>query len=313
MTQTGTENPWREDLLDQLDFYIEAHLRPRLEGLGDAELFWEPASGAWSLRPDDDGVLRLQEHSPEPPLPPLTTIAWRLVHIARDVMGARARAIFGPSPAPEGADMFDPRHWPEPLPTTGAEALALLEAGFSAWRAGVASLSDAQLREPLGPVGGFFAEFPVSRLVLHVNREVMAHGAEICLLRDMYRAQSDREDPFVAAALAGEVAELERLAPEHATRVADARPRLLVELAGLRSWDALRVLVEAGFPVSAPEESASALHFAAAAGASEVVELLLARGADPGVKDPEWGATPAGWAANFGHAELAARLEAATT
>lgn len=306
-----SENPWRDDLLDQLDFYLEAHLRPRLGGLSDAELFWEPASGAWSLRPDDDGVLRLEQFYPDPPLPPLTTIAWRLVHIARDVMGARARAIFGPSPAPEGADMFDPRHWPEPLPSTGAEAIALLEAGSSAWRAGVAGLSDAQLREPLGPVGGHFAEFPMSRLVLHVNREVMAHGAEICLLRDLYRAQQDRTDPVVAAALAGDLTELERLVPEHAQRVAAERPQLLVELAGLRSWEAVRVLLEAGFPVDAPETSASALHFAAAAGATQVVELLLAHGADPSEPDPEWGASPAGWAARFGHSELAARLEVA--
>jgi hypothetical protein len=27
-------------------------------------------------------------------------------------------------------------------------------------------------------------------LVLHLSREVMAHGAEICLLRDLYRAKS---------------------------------------------------------------------------------------------------------------------------
>jgi len=28
----------------------------------------------------------------------------------------------------------------------------------------------------------------MAALVLHLNREVMAHGAEICLLRDLYRA-----------------------------------------------------------------------------------------------------------------------------
>src|SRR5690554_5406297 len=107
---------WRADLLDQLDFYWEAHLWPRLAGLSDEEFWWEPVGGAWSLRPDDDGVLRLEHVSPEPPVPPVTTIAWRLVHIARDVMGARARAIFGPSQAPADADMFDARHWPDPLP-----------------------------------------------------------------------------------------------------------------------------------------------------------------------------------------------------
>jgi hypothetical protein len=28
----------------------------------------------------------------------------------------------------------------------------------------------------------------MAELVVHINREVMHHGAEICLLRDLYRA-----------------------------------------------------------------------------------------------------------------------------
>src|SRR5690554_3436573 len=287
--------PWRDDLLDQLDFYWSAHLRPRLEGLEDAEFWWEPASGAWSLRSDDDGVLRLEQLSPEPPTPPLTTIAWRIVHVARDVMGARARALFGPTSAPDDADMFDPRHWPDPLPSDASDALALLDAGYQAWRAGVARLSDAELRAPIGPRGGPFADDSMSRLVLHINREVMAHGAEICLLRDLYRARRDREDPLVRAVLEGDVEGARRLlgtarGGEHlaasrgehpdvaqndvaqidVARVERERPGLVAEAAGLGHWVIVRELVEAGFHPDGGSGWAgrrpTALHFAARGG-----------------------------------------------
>ncbi|MDQ2624717.1 MAG: hypothetical protein M3Y20_06105 [Actinomycetota bacterium] len=39
---------------------------------------------------------------------------------------------------------------------------------------------------------------------------------------------------------------------------------------------------------------------------------MLAHGANPLARDPQFDATPAEWAARFGHAELAARLEPAT-
>jgi hypothetical protein len=40
----------------------------------------------------------------------------------------------------------------------------------------------------LGPRGGPYAEDPMAELIAHTNREVMHHGAEIALLRDLYRA-----------------------------------------------------------------------------------------------------------------------------
>ena len=42
---------------------------------------------------------------PEPPIPPVTTIAWRLDHVAREVLGKRARALFGGSPAGDADDI----------------------------------------------------------------------------------------------------------------------------------------------------------------------------------------------------------------
>jgi ankyrin repeat protein len=51
------------------------------------------------------------------------------------------------------------------------------------------------------------------------------------------------------------------------------------------------------------------LHYAALNGHREMVDFLLARGADPTLRDPKVGSTPAGWAAHAGHQELAQYLE----
>ncbi|GAB3290701.1 hypothetical protein [Parasphingorhabdus pacifica] len=38
-------------LHDQLDWHWREQLRPRLDGLVDAEYFWEPVDGCWNVRP----------------------------------------------------------------------------------------------------------------------------------------------------------------------------------------------------------------------------------------------------------------------
>ena len=48
------------------------------------------------------------------------------------------------------------------------------------------SLTDADLARPCGPAEGPYAELPMLALVLHINRELIHHGAELALLRDLY-------------------------------------------------------------------------------------------------------------------------------
>ena len=179
---------WGRLLVGQLEFYWDVHLRPRLDGLSDEEYFWEPVEGCWSLRRAPDGGWRLDGGRPEPSPPPVTTIAWRLVHVGATCLANRASAFFGDPLVPEDADMFDPRRVPRDLPGGGAEAVAFLERCYRRWHDGVAALDDEGLARPLGPKGGPFAEDPMAELIAHINREVMHHGAEICLLRDLYRA-----------------------------------------------------------------------------------------------------------------------------
>lgn len=287
---------WSADIVDQLDFYWNTHLRPRLAGLTDEEYLWEPVGGMWSVR-HCRGRLRPDLVSPQPPLPPVTTIAWRLDHVTRGVLGMRARALFGGSPA-EGAsaDMYDERHWPEPIPADAAGALASLEYAYALWHAGAAALDDLAMTAPLGPVGAAYANSSMAQLVLHVNREVMAHGAEICLLRDLYRAEQDDRDVLVAAALRGDADAVRALGP------AGARRTLVAEAAGLHRWEVVRALVEAGAPTD------GVLHYAAAAGQREIAELLVAHGADLDAADARFGQTPAAWAEYYGHGEPADRL-----
>jgi hypothetical protein len=183
---------WGSLLVGQLEFYWGMHLRPRLEGLTDAEYLWEPVEGCWNLRPGPDGVFVLDGRLPEPSPAPVTTIAWRLIHVAVG-MSSRASAFFGVGGVPDDADMFDPRHLPAELPGTAAAAVQFLDDGYHRWRDGVAGLDAAALSRPLGRKGGSFADEPMAALVLHVNREVMHHGGEICLLRDLHRAGPARQ------------------------------------------------------------------------------------------------------------------------
>ena len=73
---------------------------------------------------------------------------------------------------------------------TAAEALAQLDDAYARWSTGVGGLDAAGLARPCGPAEGPFAEYPMAALVLHINREMIHHGAEVALLRDLYRAQA---------------------------------------------------------------------------------------------------------------------------
>jgi hypothetical protein len=72
-------------------------------------------------------------------------------------------------------------------PGTAASALARLDEVYAEFVAGVRALGDTGLAEPQGhrspPV---FAQAPVVRVVLYTSVEAFHHGAEVCLLRDLY-------------------------------------------------------------------------------------------------------------------------------
>ncbi|MEV0285543.1 DinB family protein [Kribbella sp. NPDC050820] len=176
-------------VIGQLEFYWDMHLWPRLQGLTDDEYLWEPATPAWSVRPRADGRIVVDHEDPVPDPPPVTTIAWRLVHIGVGCFATRASAFFGDGSVPDDADMFDSRHVPTDLPGTAADGLAFLDHWYHRWNESIRALSEAELSQPLGPKGSFYAEDTMLALITHLNRETIHHGAEISLLRDLYRSR----------------------------------------------------------------------------------------------------------------------------
>jgi hypothetical protein len=176
------------ELVDQLEWHWQHHLRPRLEGLSDAEYLWEPVPGCWSVRRRSDatsshaagaGDTVIDFAFPEPDPAPVTTIAWRLGHIAIGIFGMRASAHFG-----DGTLDYACTDWP----LTAAGGLDLLDEQHARWMDGVRDLGPEGFARPCGPAEGPFSEHPMAALVLHLNRETIHHGAEIALLRDLYRA-----------------------------------------------------------------------------------------------------------------------------
>ena len=182
------EVDWGQLIVAQLEFYWDVHLRPRLDGLTDAEYLWEPVEGCWNLRLREDGNYTLDTQRPPSAPEPVTTLAWRMMHVGAYCLWNRAGAFFGGDSVPDDADMFDARRVPASLPATASEAIAFLDQAYSRWHDGIAGLDEDALRAPLGPKGGPFAADPMAGLIVHISREVMHHGGEICLLRDLYQA-----------------------------------------------------------------------------------------------------------------------------
>jgi ankyrin repeat protein len=126
-------------------------------------------------------------------------------------------------------------------------------------------------------------------------------------------APPPRLDPagdVIAAALRADRPAVERLRARHPGAVEEARrnrPGLIVWAAAQGLAETVALLVELGFDVNArgrgdaPVEGGweTALHHAASRGDLELARLLLVLGADPGIRDARFDATPLDWARHF--------------
>jgi hypothetical protein len=183
---------WKHEAIEQLEFHWSHQLRPRLEGLTDDEYFWEPVAGCWTVHAREEertrmqvgkGAMVLDFEYPEPVPAPVTTIAWRIAHVAAGIFHSRAANHFGEGMTEPWWDQFD---WP----ATAQGALEWLDDGYSRWSKGLKSLDDDMMARAVGPAEGPYADYPFAALILHINREAIHHGAEIALLRDLYAHRS---------------------------------------------------------------------------------------------------------------------------
>jgi hypothetical protein len=152
-----------------------AFLRRRLEGLTDAEMFWQPVADCWTVHQDENGRWVIDYALPEPEPSPFTTIAWRLVHVAACKIMYHEYA-FGP-----GKLIWDRLE----IPHTAGDAIAWLETGQAQLKTALDGLSDADLAA-LRPTN-WGEMWPTWRIFWTMAAHDLQHGAEIGCLRDLYR------------------------------------------------------------------------------------------------------------------------------
>ncbi|MGW3660590.1 DinB family protein [Streptomyces sp. NPDC005151] len=195
-------------LLQQFDF-ARGRLTDRLAGpvmdsgngtdievppMTDEEYLWEPVPDCWSVRRRADGpgkgatLLvgagdwgRDSSNAPHPTPPPFTTLAWRLSHVS-EMLALRADHTNG-----SHALTRDDYH----VTGDAAGAIADFDASATAWREALLSADDTAL-DTVGhstyPHGSDPEDLFIET-VWWVNQELLHHGAEIALLRDLFRAR----------------------------------------------------------------------------------------------------------------------------
>jgi len=124
------------------------------------------------------------------------------------------------------------------------------------------------------------------------------HGAPV--------TEVDAATRLVGACMGGDAAtarEVLNAEPDLVRQVQQAQPDLVVDAAASNRLEAVRVMADMGFGLDR-QGAVAPLHQAAFQGHAEMVELLIARGANPGARDGYHAATPMQWADTGGHPEV---------
>lgn len=158
-------------------------LNARLRGLTDEEFLWEPCAGWWTVRPVGElgikarGAWQIDYDDDPPDPPPVTTLAWRLLHVAS------GNWIYYEHAFGQGKRSFLDLE----LPGEAAAAVEWLAASEAPWHEVLNTLTEGDLdvlrRTNWGDL------WPTHRLVTTLIVEQTHHGAEIGVLRDLFREQ----------------------------------------------------------------------------------------------------------------------------
>jgi hypothetical protein len=162
--------PTGAEVFEQLSWHWDAQLRPRLERIDRGRAALGPGAGLLGRAGRPAGLAVALARSA-----PLTTIAWRLAHIGF-CFHHRWQAHFGP------------REFDTAVP---ADLVAFVDEGYRLWSTSVLAADEERMNRPhQGPPGSADEYYPFWAVVLHINREVIHHGAEVALLRDLYLRQA---------------------------------------------------------------------------------------------------------------------------
>lgn len=171
------------------------NLRWLLDDVDDEDCFWEPGEGCWSVRRREDagqawgaGDWVCEDAWPAPDPLRLTTIAWRLAHLAAWTEVYRSFAF-----DEVGVDLMHAE-----VPGTRDGLVAWLGVAQDRFAANVEACDEAALLE-LRPT--FFGPpRPLHDLISTIVVEHTHHGAEIGVLRDLRRGHA-RTRPLPAPTL----------------------------------------------------------------------------------------------------------------
>ncbi len=168
------------ELLSTLWKGSQDRLLGRLDGLTDEEFGWAPVADCWTLRPNPAAPSGWQIDYvwPVPTPPPFTTVAWRLVHIANGNW-IRWEHALGPAQR-----TFLDLH----VPSTAAGAVDYWRDSAAPIAAWLSTATADDLDRPGQTVYG--EAITAGETVRILLDEQIHHGAEIGVLRDLYRRRT---------------------------------------------------------------------------------------------------------------------------
>lgn len=145
-----------DDVLDLLD-YVWERLQQRMDGLSEAEWVWRPAETEAEI-----------------------SIRWRLEHITELLTAQRNWTWLGLS-APDVESTTIPAQ-------SAASVRSSMATAYDAFRS-ILTDGSVDLAAAMGPVAGQLGSRTRRSFVLHIADELIHHGAEAALLRDLYAAR----------------------------------------------------------------------------------------------------------------------------
>ena len=153
------------------------YVRNLVAGLTDEEFFWEPVAHCWRIYQLDNGRWTYDYAIPDPNPAPLTTIGWRLVHLASCKVMYHEYAF--------GAQRLT---FPDlTIPHTAHDTICWLEEGHRLLEADLSMMVNDDLNRLV--LTNWGEQWPAWRIFWVMLSHDIQHGAEIGCLRDLYRLQ----------------------------------------------------------------------------------------------------------------------------